>query len=110
MLVVEDNPALAEVICRLLRPDGHIVTAVHSPHAALALLTTADVDLVITDVVMPDLTGPELVAEIHRHRPGLPVVYTSGYTAGALGERAHLDAEAILLESPHPGRPERSRH
>ena len=70
LLVVEDNPARAEVICRLLRPDGYTVTAVHSPHAALALLNTANVDLLITDVVMADLTGPELVAEIHRHRPG----------------------------------------
>ncbi|MEU4243903.1 ATP-binding protein [Actinoplanes sp. NPDC026619] len=100
VLVVEDNPALAEVTCRLLRPGGYTVTAVHGPQAALALLNTTDVDLVITDVVMPDLTGPELVAEIHRRRPGLPVVYTSGYTAGVLGERAHLSADAILLEKP----------
>ncbi|GAA2531613.1 hypothetical protein Ahu01nite_095430 [Winogradskya humida] len=101
VLVVEDDPALAEVLRRLLEPGGCTVTAVYNPHAALALLNTMPVDLVITDVVMPDLTGPELVAAIHRHRPGLAVVYTSGYTAGVLGERAHLEPGAILLEKPY---------
>jgi two-component system cell cycle sensor histidine kinase/response regulator CckA len=100
ILVVEDNPALAEVIQRLLQSTGYAVTVCHAPGAALAFLSTSTVDLVITDVVMPELTGPELASRIRERWPGLPVIYTSGYTAGVLGERAHLDADAILVEKP----------
>jgi PAS domain S-box-containing protein len=100
ILVVEDNPALAQLIQRLLQPAGHTVTVTHSPGAALTFLDTSTVDLVVTDVVMPELTGPELATRIHEQRPGLPIVYTSGYTAGVLGERAHLDPDAILVEKP----------
>ena len=46
------------------------------------------------------LTGPELAARIRERRPGLPIVYTSGYTAGVLGERARLEPDAILVEKP----------
>jgi two-component system, cell cycle sensor histidine kinase and response regulator CckA len=100
ILVVEDDPALAELLQRLLQPAGYTVTVAHSPGAALAVLDTSTVDLVVTDVVMPELTGPELAARIHAQEPGLPIIYTSGYTAGVLGERAHLDADAILVEKP----------
>ena len=100
VLVVEDNPALAEVIHRLLQPAGYTVTVTHTPSAALAFLESSTADVVITDVVMPDLTGPELAARIRERRPGLPIVYTSGYTAGVLGERARLDPDAILVEKP----------
>jgi PAS domain S-box-containing protein len=100
ILVVEDNPALAELIQRLLQPAGYTVTVTNTPRAALAFLATSTVDLVITDVVMPELTGPELAVKIEEQRPGLPIVYTSGYTAGVLGERAHVAADAILVEKP----------
>ncbi|HEV7961281.1 MAG TPA: ATP-binding protein [Actinoplanes sp.] len=100
ILVVEDDPALAELIQRLLQPAGYTVTVTNTPRAALAFLATSIVDLVITDVVMPDLTGPELAVKVQEQRPGLPIMYTSGYTAGVLGERAHLAADAILVEKP----------
>jgi CheY-like chemotaxis protein len=101
ILVVEDNPTLAEVFSRLLQPAGYTVLVAHSPRAALALLDTSPpVDLVITDIVMPDLTGPEFAAKIHERQPDMPIIYTSGYTSGVLGERAHLDTDAILIEKP----------
>jgi two-component system cell cycle sensor histidine kinase/response regulator CckA len=49
---------------------------------------------------MPGLTGPEMVRHLHHRRPELPVIYTSGYTAGMLGQRDHLDADAILVQKP----------
>jgi CheY-like chemotaxis protein len=101
VLVVEDTPALAEVTSRLLVPAGYEVHVSHTPADALARLEQGlVVDLVITDVVMPGLTGPELAARIHDRRPGLPVVYTSGYTAGVLGERADLPPGSALVEKP----------
>jgi nitrogen-specific signal transduction histidine kinase len=101
VVVVEDNPALAEVLTRLLHRAGYTVTVALTPSAALAALDNGtNVDLVITDVVMPELTGPELADRIHRVRPGLPIIYTSGYTPDVLGERAHLPPNAILIEKP----------
>jgi two-component system, cell cycle sensor histidine kinase and response regulator CckA len=101
ILVVEDTPALAEVTRRLLEPAGYEVQVSHTPADALVRVEEGlIVDLVITDVVMPGLTGPELAARIHRGRPGLPVLYTSGYTAGVLGARADLPPGAELVEKP----------
>jgi two-component system cell cycle sensor histidine kinase/response regulator CckA len=101
LLVVEDTPELADVLRRLLQPAGYHVEVTHNPLDALARLDAGlRVDLVLTDVVMPDLTGPELAARIHAHQPDLPVVYTSGYTAGTLGARADLDPDAIIIEKP----------
>ncbi|MFI5916476.1 response regulator [Dactylosporangium sp. NPDC051541] len=97
ILVLEDSPELAAVVQRLLDRAGYRVTVCLDPVQALELLDGGlPADLVITDVVLPTLTGPELAQAIHRHRPGLPIVYT----AGVLGDRNQLDAAAILVEKP----------
>jgi two-component system, cell cycle sensor histidine kinase and response regulator CckA len=101
VLVVEDSPDLAEVVRRLLTRAGCQVTVTHDGARALAVVDGGEpVDLVITDVVMPGLTGPEMVQQLYERRPDLPVIYTSGYTAGMLGHRDHVDADAILVEKP----------
>jgi CheY-like chemotaxis protein len=77
------------------------VSVTHNPTAALSSIDTGQpVDLVITDVMMPELTGPELAKAIRRRRPRVPIVYTSGYTAGTLGDRVQLDSDAVLVEKP----------
>jgi PAS domain S-box-containing protein len=101
VLVVEDSPDLAEVVRRLLTRAGCRVTVTHDGARALAVVDAGEpVDLVVTDVVMPGLTGPEMVRQLHERRPDLPVIYTSGYTAGMLGHRDRVDADAILVEKP----------
>jgi len=57
-------------------------------------------DLLITDVVMPAMTGPELAGALRTHRPNLPVLYMSGYTAASLGPQLNLDANSMLIEKP----------
>ena len=67
VLVVEDNPALAEVIKRLPHPAGYTVTVALTPGAALDIIARPHiVDLVVTDVVRPELTGPDKPAQ-RRH-------------------------------------------
>src|SRR3569833_809107 len=57
-------------------------------------------DLLITDVVMPTMTGPELAGALRIHQPDLPVLYMSGYTAASLGPQQQLDENSMLLEKP----------
>jgi signal transduction histidine kinase/HAMP domain-containing protein len=80
ILLVEDEDGVRRVANRLLSRSGFRV--VEAPNADEALLRFADtpVDLVLTDVVMPGMSGPELVARLQRIRPGLPVVFMSGYS------------------------------
>ena len=81
VLVVDDHPSIAETIARVLRDDGFTVRVARDGAEALGVLETVAVDLVLSDVVMPVLDGPALLAELHRRGNAVPVVLTSA-TAG----------------------------
>jgi two-component system, cell cycle sensor histidine kinase and response regulator CckA len=101
ILVVEDQPELAELIRYLLEPAGFTVTVTTDPAAAIAQIHTgAHPDLLLTDVVMPGMTGSELAKALRVRRPGLRVLYMSGYTAGVLNPQGHLDSDSALLQKP----------
>lgn len=101
LLLVEDEPAVERVVNRLLTEAGYVVTAPGAAEDALqAVRDGLDVDLLITDVMMPMLTGPELSRRVHDVRPGLPILFISGYTAGALDDIGRLDLGMALLEKP----------
>jgi PAS domain S-box-containing protein len=101
VLIVEDQPDLAAVVRRLVEPAGYTVTVCTDPREAVAQVAAGTrLDLLITDVVMPAMTGPELAAALRKHQPDLPVVYTSGYTAAALGPQIDLDRNSVLVEKP----------
>ncbi len=102
ILVVEDEPAIAEMVAEMLARDGHDVTVAHSGRAALKKIELAKPDLVISDVRMPGLGGPELhriLAERHPQIAGRMVFMTGDTLASGLGdffERTDLP----LLEKP----------
>ncbi len=96
ILLVEDESSVRTVVERLLRQAGYDVRSVADGAAALALCdhdTLADLDLLISDVVMPHLGGVELVRAVRSRRADLPVLFVSGYR-----ETEDLDE---LLASPH---------
>ena len=75
--------------------------AAESVAAALAALDAApEIELVLTDVVMPGATGRVLADEARRRRPGLPVVFMTGYTRNAIVHNGVLDPGALLLNKP----------
>lgn len=81
VLVVDDDAMVAAGTAAMIEDLGHSVIEVESARRALDVLSAQlVVDIVITDYAMPGMTGSELAAEIHRMRPGLPVVIATGYS------------------------------
>ena len=80
ILVVEDEDAVRFVLTEILEGEGYaVMTADCGPAALEQFGRNSDIDLLITDVVMPAMSGPELVAAIRQARPDLSVLYLSGY-------------------------------
>ncbi|AGL19821.1 response regulator [Actinoplanes sp. N902-109] len=101
VLIVEDQPEVAQLVQRLIEPAGYEITvATDALTAVTQVASGAHPDLLITDVVMPTMTGPELASALRTHHPDLPVLFMSGYTAASLGPQLHLDANSMLLEKP----------
>lgn len=101
VLIVEDQPDVAQLVQRLIAPAGYeIAVATDALMAVTQVASGARPDLLITDVVMPTMTGPELAGALRTHQPDLPVLYMSGYTAASLGPQLHLDENSMLLEKP----------
>ena len=102
MLIVEDEPMVAELVRRVLQADGYEVQQASNGGEALDLANSAErpFDLVITDVIMPVMSGPELVQFLRRERPEQGVLFMSGYPDDALA-RQGCDIEAVdLLREP----------
>ena len=101
MLVVDDEPGLRDLACRTLEAEGYrTLEAGHGAEALEVMESAPDmVDLVVTDVVMPGMDGRELARELRRARPGLRVLYVSGYPADSpertLATPAVLDAPCL---------------
>ncbi|WP_236028471.1 hybrid sensor histidine kinase/response regulator [Paractinoplanes lichenicola] len=101
VLIVEDQPEVAQLVQRLIEPAGYAITVATDTLQAVSLVAAGQhPDLLITDVVMPTMTGPELANALRTHRPDLPVLYMSGYTAASLGPQLHLDDNSMLIEKP----------
>ncbi len=101
VLIVEDQPEVAQLVQRLIEPAGYAITvATDALTAVTQVAAGAHPDLLITDVVMPTMTGPELASALRTHHPDLPVLYMSGYTAASLGPQLTLDENSMLIEKP----------
>ena len=91
ILAVDDDALILVNTAAMLEDLGHHVTTAYSGREALAALARLErVDLVVTDQAMPGMTGTELVAEIRRERPGLPVLLATGYAELADGGMSDL--------------------
>jgi CheY-like chemotaxis protein len=106
ILIVEDEPSVAEVASLVCRRDGHDVVVVRSASAALEALREGPFDLVLTDVVMEGMDGIQL-AEAIRAMAGLEALPIIGVTALATPtERAEMRAAGInaVIAKPYSGR------
>ncbi|MDQ4124046.1 MAG: PAS domain S-box protein, partial [Actinomycetota bacterium] len=99
ILVAEDEPSLRAIVRRILERRGYSVVVAESSRHALDLVTGGDVrfDLLVTDVVMPDVSGRELAEAVRRDRPDAGVLYMSGYTDQIVAEHGLFpDGDAFL--------------
>lgn len=97
ILVVEDQPATARITRILLESWGYAVLEAHCGAEALEIYRqrNGEIHLVLTDVLMPGMSGPELAAELLRRRPALPVIFMSG-----CGRREAGEAGSAFLPKP----------
>jgi len=102
VLVVEDEQSLRDLAARILIRNGYQVCAATT--AADALRHASDlhqpIDLLLTDVVMPEMLGNQVAAQVRAVRPGTPVLYMSGYAQPVLDTQGALDPSVDLLEKP----------
>ena len=99
VLLVEDEPTVLNLSEKILKRLGYRVTAVGDSRLALELAAT-DFDLVITDVVMPRMDGPDMVREIRKVHPSIPVLYVSGYQPKGEMTAALQEPRTSLLAKP----------
>jgi two-component system cell cycle sensor histidine kinase/response regulator CckA len=101
VLVVEDAEGLRELTKRLLERQGYTVLLAASADEARQLFDEhPSIDLLLTDVVMPGASGPELVKQLVERRPTLKVIYMSGYTDEAIAHHGVLDPGIVFLHKP----------
>jgi PAS domain S-box-containing protein len=102
ILVVEDEELVRDFACRFLRNEGYVTRESSDGMDALVLLRMQPdtIDLVLTDAVMPRMSGRELAEHVARLRPGLPVLFMSGYTNDEIIRRGLLTPGAPFLQKP----------
>ena len=102
ILVVEDEEGMREVTQRILARNGYQVLTASNGPAAITLATDhdGDIDLLITDVVMPKMLGKEVAERISALRPEVRVLFMSGYAQPVLGAHGTLEEGVTLVEKP----------
>jgi PAS domain S-box-containing protein len=101
VLVVEDEEGLREVTTKMLQAQGYTVLVAASAEEAVRQSgLNASIDVLLTDVVMPGASGPDLTRQLVRRRPGLKVIYMSGYTEDTIVQHEIHTAGAAFLQKP----------
>jgi CheY-like chemotaxis protein len=102
ILVAEDDDRVRELACTILRECGYVVYDAPNAEQAQELYDyiMGPVDLLLTDVIMPGMKGPELYRVLSEADPHLKVLYVSGYPSDALAPHGILDEKTPLLPKP----------
>ena len=101
ILLVEDEASVRRLVKRTLEARGYTVVEASNGFEALSIAgDAADVDLLLTDMIMPGMTGLQVAEELRRRKPGLRVLYMSGYSKQTLEARAPGEPRLHLLQKP----------
>jgi DNA-binding NtrC family response regulator len=102
ILLVEDEAEVRDLVAQMLQRSGYTVLVASDAATALELSArhAGDIHLLLTDVVMPEMSGLELRQRFVRSRPHTRVIYMSGYTDETLGRHGTLEADIVFLQKP----------
>jgi len=102
ILIVEDEVSILKLAKRILQNLGFNPMTAESPGEALSLVKdrTVEIDLLITDIVMPEMNGKELSLQLRKIYPGLKTLFMSGYTANVIAHRGILDEDVNFIQKP----------
>jgi len=104
VLVVEDEPALALSVARILNEGGYRAISASGGTDALTLDAVHGCDLLLTDLVMPEMSGRKVAELLTQRHQDLPVLYMSGYTSGLLDTANALADDVAFIEKPFTAR------
>jgi PAS domain S-box-containing protein len=106
ILIVEDNQLLREHACEILGASGYSILSANDPETALRLSEEhqGQIDLVLSDVVMPQMNGFELAAQLRQRYPQMRILLMSGYSQTELADREALDRRVPLIQKPFSNR------
>ena len=96
ILVVEDEPRGRYLICEVLRREGYQIEQAGDGAEALQVVRTKQVDLVITDLVMPKLNGFKVVEQLRLIDPRMPIIFTTGYLSAVTGKTLLQDIAEVF--------------
>ena len=102
ILLVEDEEPLRKVVVELLAQLGYQVLSAGNGKQALAVAAAPQqkIDLLITDVLMPEISGPELARRLQAQKPRLKVIFISGFDDGSLAPQGVLPPDVVLVYKP----------
>ncbi|ABW69067.1 hybrid sensor histidine kinase/response regulator [Desulfosudis oleivorans] len=102
VLVVEDEASVLKLVQRVLERLGYNVLTALGPARAITMADEhqGTIDLLITDVIMPEMSGRDLAKTMKKRFPDLRVLYMSGYTADIIGRRGELEADVNFIQKP----------
>ena len=101
VLIVEDDNAMAQMCAKLIRRSGHSAVIANSGRDALAIVRTGgDVDAVVSDVQMPQMSGIELLARVREFNSEIPVILMTGYANVVTSDEARLLGATDYLSKP----------
>ena len=102
MLIVDDDEITCNLLEEVLSKEGYLVDKASDGRQALVLAagTAGAIDLLVTDMVMPGMSGRALAERIQRERPGMPVLYVSGHAEEAISAQGLAGPGADFLQKP----------
>ena len=101
ILVVDDEPTIVEFVDRVLRGAGYETsTAGGGPEAVRTAATSAPFDLIVADVNMPDMSGPDMVCLVRKQQPDVPVLYLTGFNDQLFAAKNILWEGEAYLDKP----------
>ena len=99
ILVIDDEEVIRDLMCEILERAGHETIGATTSHQALGLLADQKIELVVSDIVMPGLTGLELLEEVRERRPSLPVILVTGAgTYENLSQAVTRGADGLVIK------------